>query len=115
MPLAQLLPAQPSVEAAPFYAALGLAAAAWHLLGQPGPAYAWPSTDCQLSITIDLALCSLLTLLAVHLKGRSPARTSIAALALPLLSPAAVLALHLATEHAPAYHAELVTRLLPWP
>ena len=35
MPLAQLLPAQPSVEAAPFYAALGLAAAAWHLLGQP--------------------------------------------------------------------------------
>ena len=76
-----------------------------------GPAYAWPSTDCQLSITIDLALCSLLTLLAVHLKGRSPARTSIAALALPLLSPAAVLALHLASEHAPAYHAELVTRL----
>ena len=76
-----------------------------------GPAYAWPSTDCQLSITIDLALCSLLTLLAVHLKGRSPVRTSIAALALPLLSPAAVLALHLASEHAPAYHAELVTRL----
>ena len=35
-------------------------------------------------------------------------RTALAALALPLLSPAAVLALHLATEHAPAYHAELV-------
>ena len=38
-------------------------------------------------------------------------RTSVAALALPLLSPAAVLALHLASEHAPAYHAELVTKL----
>ena len=72
MPLAQLLPAQPSVSAAPFYTALGLAAAAWHLVGQPGLAYAWPSTDCQLSISIDLALCALLTLLAIHLKGRSP-------------------------------------------
>ena len=111
MPLAQLLPAQPSVRAAPFYTALGLAAATWHQLGQPGPAYAWPSTDCQLSISIDLALCSLLTLLAIHLKGRSAVCTSVAALALPLLSPAAVLALHLASEHAPAYHAELVTKL----
>ena len=37
-------------------------------------------------------------------------RTALAALALPLLSPAAVLALHLASEHAPTYHAELVTK-----
>ena len=57
------------MQAAPFYASLGLAAAAWHVLGQPGAAYAWPSTDCQLSISIDLALCALLTLLAVHLEA----------------------------------------------
>jgi len=111
MLLVRLFPAQPSLEAAPFYLALGLAAATWHRLGQPGPAYAWPATDCQLSISIDLALCALLTLLAVHLKGRSLARTSVAALALPLLSPASVLALHLASEQLPAFHAAMVTRL----
>ena len=108
-----LAASQPSLEAAPLFLALGLATAAAHAraaLWGARPAYAWPATDCQISISIDLALCSLLTLLVVHRTHRSARATAAAAALLPLASPAAVLALHLAAEQWPAFHASLVTR-----
>ena len=58
--------------------------------------YAAPVTAAQKSITIDLALCTVLTLYAIHRDtGGSVRWLCNAAIAAPVLSPAAVLALHL--------------------
>ena len=102
-------PAQPRVEGTLVYAALFAWSAARHW-AQLRAAYAAPQSDCQLSITIDLACCSAITLVAVGRRFNSASAAAVAALLLPLVSPAGVLALYLFAAHAGAAHGELVAR-----
>jgi len=58
----------------------------------------WPATDCRLSISIDLLVCSLITLLYVYQVSSSYAWAGCCGVLAPLLSPAAILALAGAAE-----------------
>lgn len=101
------------VPTGPLFAAMAAAFAWWHVAQQRF--YAPPATDCQISITVDLVCCTLLTLLAVHQDSPSASsgilRLAGAAALIPLLSPAAVLAGHLALRRLPKGHAAAVSAL----
>ena len=77
----------------------------------------FPITDCQLSITYDLVLCSLVTIYAINVDTGSIVYTTMAFLLLPLVPPGVILALHLflqkSIEHegVTEFHSLLVTRL----
>lgn len=102
-------PGQPRVEGTLVYAALFVWSAARHW-AQLRTAYAAPRSDCQLSITIDLVCCSIITLVAVSRRFNSASAAAAAALVMPLVSPAGVLALYLFAAHVGAAHGELVAR-----
>jgi hypothetical protein len=94
--LCWLWPGQPTVDGRLLYGALAAASVWWHWAGFEGPVYAAPVTAAQKSITIDLALCTVLTLYAIYRDTAGSVRWLCnAAIAAPVLSPAAVLALHL--------------------
>lgn len=118
-----ILPAkkQPHVDATLLYGALGLVISIWHMYQMAnerdyvGNLYQVLETDCQKSIHIDLICCSALTIYAIyhdslsgdqHVKALS--RASMAALIMPIISPAAVLSFHLFSKHLPATHIHLV-------
>jgi hypothetical protein len=94
------------ISGAWLHAALGVAIAAFHLaffrreigllLAADASALSWPVTNCQISITIDLLVCALLTVAAVHWHYASVLISGAAAVATIVISPGAVLALHLA-------------------
>jgi len=108
-----VMPTQCRVDATPLYAALGIAIVAWHFYLGTLQAYAWPQTACQLSINCDMVLCSLITVYAVGKRFGLPG-AALAAAAIPIISPGAVLAFYLARVHLPASHAEAVTRFQVW-
>lgn len=131
--LSRLFPKQPSVDASVLYLSLAIASSAWHLA--QGGIFALPRSDCQISIFTDLVACSFLTLYTVFRdsmllssslsRSRSSRRyegatamalrnTSMAAMAMPVLSPAAVLAGHLFLCQVGAAHGELVWRAQRW-
>lgn len=95
----------PHIPSALLFGALAVVFACWHIHQiKNGARFAVPQTDCQLSITTDLVCCSLITLYAIYkdvAKDGKPDRLSawqtlcLAAIAMPLVSPAAVLAGHL--------------------
>lgn len=106
----------PKVPSALLFGTLAIVCGAWHVRQtSAGASYVVPTTDCQISITTDLACCSLVTLYTVYKdSARARARVSsasagedagarlaaltrlsVAAIAMPLISPAAVLAAHL--------------------
>lgn len=63
------------------------------------PPYAFPVTDCQLSISCDLVLCSLITVYAIYIDTRySAVQASVALGLLAVVPPGVVLALHLARQ-----------------
>ena len=108
--LAWLVPSQLKVDGTFLYFALAAATSYWHVSSVVGPAYAMPKSDCQISITTDLVCCTIITLYMVYTQtGGSIVAAAVAAVAVPLISPAAVLAFHLAFFHLPASHAAFVT------
>ena len=108
--LAWLIPSQPRIDGTLIYFALGAATTYWHVSSLVGPPYVTPVTDCQISITTDLACCTLITLYMVYVQTNgSLFATAIAGVAAPLISPAAVLAFHLAFFHLADTHAAFVT------
>jgi len=85
-----------------FYSVLAVAIAVYHQAETrhlPLPSSASALTDCQFSISVDLALCSLITLYAVYTHTQSVLWLSVAALAMPVLTPGPVLAGFLACWH----------------
>jgi dimethylaniline monooxygenase (N-oxide forming) len=102
----------PRINSCVLFGFLSATCAVWHAyqIMKEGAKYIVPITDCQLSITTDLICCSCITLYAVYKdsllvngSGRSRGnhhygalRTMcIAAIIMPLISPAAVIAGHL--------------------
>ena len=98
------------MDACLLFGAMAVVFATWHVrqVLREGAMYALPTTDCQRSIATDLACCALITLYAVYAEGKRGRKgvgqsnvgtalrtTCLAALAMPLVSPAAVLAGHL--------------------
>ena len=116
--VARLWPSQPRLPAAPIYAGLAILCAAIHTWdrnagrAQGAGAWVWPETDCQVSISIDLAICSALTLYtAWRCSGNSLSATAFATVALPILSPAGVLAAVLCATTVGKGHSTWVTGL----
>jgi predicted NAD/FAD-binding protein/cyclopropane fatty-acyl-phospholipid synthase-like methyltransferase len=100
-----VIPKMRQTDSSLLFGLLAIGIARWHVLQVTnGAQYTIPRTDCQISITTDLICCSLITLYAVYkdsmrARGATSASAlvyvSAAAIAMPLLSPAAVLAGHL--------------------
>jgi predicted NAD/FAD-binding protein len=123
--LAWLWPKQPTVDGTLLYGALAVLTAGFHLsqvdtsLLASGdlsaafaPLFAMPVTDCQLSITTDLCACAVITLwVTFNDSGGSLPYTVLLSLLLPVVSPAAILALHMTSMHFGAFHADTVTSL----
>ena len=121
--IAWIYPDQPKVDGTLLYGALALATSAFHLSqvnwsllisGNIFEAYTslyvLPTSDCQLSITTDLIVCAIITIWVIYKDSRgSVIYTLVLLLALPIISPASVLALHMGLMHMPAFHAEWVT------
>ena len=89
---------------------LSIAISIWHIyqIGVKRTAPSIPTTDCQISITTDLICCTIITLYAIH-KDSTVQRTCIAALAIPIVSPAAVLAGHLCVCRLPDTYAAFIS------
>ena len=100
------------VDSSLLFALLAIATSAWHLyhVAVLGTVPILPSTDCQWSITTDLVGCTLLTLYAVYKDSSASSlrHTVLAALAIPLLSPAVVLATHLCLSRLAGSHTALI-------
>lgn len=91
-------------------------------------------TDCQKSISTDMLCCSLITLYAIYkdsvmyaeagwlglkvdksgAKIAALFRTSVAAICIPVFSPAGILAFHLFLRNAWATHLTLISRMQKW-
>mmetsp|Transcript_21715 Transcript_21715/g.64677 ORF Transcript_21715/g.64677 Transcript_21715/m.64677 type:complete len:915 (+) Transcript_21715:79-2823(+) len=98
-------PAFLEVDKCAVYLVLALLSFVVHVAATPSP---WPTTDCRLSISIDLVVCSLLTLHFVHQKTASVPATAACGVLAPLLSPGCLLALAGAAELG------LQSRLVTW-
>ena len=110
--LAAAWPSQWRIDGTVLYAALAVACANWHVQhGGIATAWAWPVSDCQISITFDLVCCSVITLVAVHRRFDSFFAVALAAFIMPIVSPACVLALYLLASHIDVSHAELVVAM----
>ena len=79
--------------------------------------YTMPVTDCQISIATDLVCCSLITLYAIYKDYYSSMRGDTvgaltrmvgAAIVMPIISPAAVLAGHLCLIRLDAFHSLVI-------
>ena len=100
------------VDSSLLFALLAIATSAWHLyhVAVLGTVPILPRTQFQWSITTDLVGCTLLTLYAVYKDSSASSlrHTVLAALAIPLLSPAVVLATHLCLSRLAGSHAALI-------
>lgn len=94
----------PKMKGASLYRLLALLIALQHWLDPfLTPQYAWPVSDCQLSISCDLLLCSFITVYAIYVDTKqSLLHVSVALLVLPLAPPGVVLALHLCRQCPPS-------------
>ena len=107
-----MVPLQPKLDGTILYVILGVYVAVFHHLQSPTFAsYAMPVTDCQISITTDMVLCTVVTIYYIYQKtGMSLQKTSLAVLLVPFISPGGVLALFLGlVVHGEGAHGRLVT------
>lgn len=119
--VSRIIPNMPCIDSSILFGLLAVFMSAWHVLQMvDGAVYTVPTTDCQISIATDLVCCSLVTLFAIYndsLRTRDGTdhtsaallQLSVAAIAIPLLSPAAVLASHLSLQRLHDSYASFVS------
>lgn len=98
------------VDSSVLFGFLSITLSIWHIyqVGVKRTAPSIPTTDCQISITTDLICCTIITLYVIH-KDSTNHITCIAALAIPIFSPAAVLAGHLCVCCLPDSYAAFIS------
>lgn len=79
----------PPVDACKFHGALVVLCLVTHIVAGSSP---WPNTDCKVSITIDLVVCTAITVLHIRRVSGSLAVAAAAAALAPVVSPGCLLA-----------------------